>query len=174
MVRKLAENPTKEEKALKKIKKEKVKKPKKSEAPKDGDAAPKDGDAAPKDGDEQATANTDGSTDKKRQRKRRAKPGRKALREIITQQKATDLLIRRAPFRRLARELAAVEVANMPTASSGKAYRFKKEALTVLQQALEEAIIKDFSLELRCAIHAGRVTVHKADCDLVETMLKGY
>jgi len=44
--------------------------------------------------------------EQQKKKKHRWRPGTKALREIRTYQKSTDLLIRKLPFQRLVREIA--------------------------------------------------------------------
>jgi histone H3 len=82
----------------------------------------------------------------------RYKPGTVALREIRRYQKSTELLIRKLPFQRLAREIAIVFKDDM---------RFQSTALAALQEALESYLVSLFEDTNICAIHAKRVTIRK-------------
>lgn len=68
---------------------------------------------------------------------RRYRPGTVALREIRRHQKNTDLLIKKAPFRRLVRETAQKE-------TTGKGVRFQADALEALQVGAEGFMIDQF------------------------------
>jgi histone H3/H4 len=61
----------------------------------------------------------------------------KALREIRRYQKSTELLIPFAPFMRLCREITH-DVASQPD------YRWKREALTAIQEASEAYLVHLF------------------------------
>jgi len=90
-------------------------------------------------------------------KKHRRRPGALALREIRRYQATTDLQIRRAPFQRLAREVALSFKADA---------RFQSNALWTLQQAAEAYLTGLFADTNLCAIHAGRVTVFVKDMQL--------
>jgi histone H3/H4 len=79
--------------------------------------------------------------------------GTVALREIRQYQKSTELLIRRAPFSRVVRELAAA----LPSGIDG--VRFTPAALAAIQEAAEAHLVDVFSDTLLCALHAKRVTI---------------
>lgn len=66
---------------------------------------------------------------------KRYKPGIGALREIRRYQKSTDLLIRRAPFGRLVREIAEHFKHDL---------RFQASALAAIQEAAEAYLAKLF------------------------------
>ena len=88
---------------------------------------------------------------------RRFRPGTVALREIRKYQKSTDLLLRKAPFQRLVREIAQSYKSDL---------RFQSTAVLALQEASEAYIVgllKDTQL---CATHAKRVTVMPKDLQL--------
>ena len=87
----------------------------------------------------------------------RFKPGTVALREIRRYQKSTDLLLRRAPFQRLCREITQDYVTDM---------RFQAAALEALQEACEAYLVGLFEDTNECAIHAKRVTVQPRDMHL--------
>ena len=91
-------------------------------------------------------------------KKRRFRPGTKALREIRNFQKTTNLLIPRLPFSRLVREVAL----NATTQDM----RFKSSALMALQEACEAYLVQLFEDCVLCSIHARRVTVMPKDMSL--------
>lgn len=87
----------------------------------------------------------------------RYRPGTVALREIRKYQKSTDLLIRKLPFQRLVREIAA-EMKND--------IRFQSTAILALQEASEAYLVGLFEDTNLCAIHAKRVTIMAKDIQL--------
>lgn len=89
----------------------------------------------------------------------RFRPGTVALREIRRFQKTTDLLIRKMPFQRLVREIAAGH-------TSDQEIRFQSVALFALQEAAEAYLVGLFEDTNLCAIHAKRVTVMPKDMQL--------
>mmetsp|Transcript_20292 Transcript_20292/g.43894 ORF Transcript_20292/g.43894 Transcript_20292/m.43894 type:complete len:133 (-) Transcript_20292:51-449(-) len=91
-------------------------------------------------------------------RKRRMRPGEKALREIRAYQKSTDLLLRRLPFARLVREIQ--------TTMLRKSYRWQGTAILALQEAAEAHLVGLFEDANHCAIHAKRVTIMPKDLHL--------
>ncbi|XP_069025070.1 histone H3-like centromeric protein A isoform X2 [Embiotoca jacksoni] len=91
-------------------------------------------------------------------RKRRFRPGTKALMEIRKYQKSTDLLLRKGPFSRLVREVCQ-------NFSRGD-LRWQVYALMALQEAAEAFLVLLFSDANLCAIHAKRVTVFPRDIQL--------
>ncbi|KAK9533005.1 hypothetical protein VZT92_010362 [Zoarces viviparus] len=91
-------------------------------------------------------------------RKRRFRPGTRALMEIRKYQKSTDLLLRKGPFSRLVREVCQ--------SFSGEAFRWQVYALAALQEAAEAFLVLLFSDANLCAIHAKRVTVFPRDIQL--------
>lgn len=90
-------------------------------------------------------------------KKRRFKAGTVALREIKHYQKSTDLLLPRAPFQRLVREITGAIDGDL---------RFASQALIAMQEAAEAYLTGVFEDAQLCAIHAKRVTVQKKDLDL--------
>lgn len=91
----------------------------------------------------------------------RYRPGVVALREIRRYQKSTELLIRRAPFQRLVREIAQ-EFAHRV----GGAIRFQSSAVLALQEAAEAYLVGLFEDTNLCALHAHRVTILPKDIQL--------
>lgn len=87
----------------------------------------------------------------------RFRPGTVALREIRKYQKSTDLLIRKLPFERLVREIAAGIKVDL---------RFQSSALLALQEAAEGYMVGLFEDTNLCAIHAKRVTIMPKDIQL--------
>jgi histone H3 len=87
----------------------------------------------------------------------RYKPGTVALREIRRYQKSTELLIRKAPFQRLVREVAADFRTEL---------RFQQSAVEALQESAEAYLVGLFEDTNLCAIHAKRVTIMPKDIHL--------
>ncbi len=88
---------------------------------------------------------------------RRFRPGTVALREIRRYQKSTSLLLRRAPFQRLVREVASDFKSNLRMASG---------ALGALQEATEAYMVGLFEDANLAALHAKRVTIMPRDLGL--------
>jgi len=84
----------------------------------------------------------------------RYKPGTVALREIRKYQKSTEMLIRKAPFQRLVREIAQDYKSDL---------RFQSNAVLALQEAAESYLVGLFEDTNLCAIHAKRVTIMPKD-----------
>eukprot|EP00804_Cyclotella_cryptica_P025387 CCRYP_016521-RA/>CCRYP_016521-RA protein AED:0.02 eAED:0.02 QI:0/-1/0/1/-1/0/1/0/133 len=85
------------------------------------------------------------------------RPGTVALCEICKYQKSTELLIRKLPFQRFAREITQKDKADIC---------FQATALVAKQEASEVYLIgllEDMNL---CAIHARRVTIMPKDMQL--------
>ena len=92
----------------------------------------------------------------------RYRPGTVALREIRRFQKNTDLLIRKAPFQRLVREM----VQNDLSLAVRSDLRFQSTAMLALQEAAEAYLINVFEWTNLAAIHAKRVTIMPKDMQL--------
>ena len=90
---------------------------------------------------------------------RRWRPGTVALREIRKYQKGTDLLMRKAPFQRLVREIACGIKSDL---------RMQSTALLALQEAAEAYMVGLFHDTNACAIHAKRVTIMPKDMQLAQ------
>ena len=94
----------------------------------------------------------------------RYRPGTVALKQIRQYQKTTELLIRKLPFQRLVREIAAdSEIITSPLC--GKV-RFQRAAIMALQEAAEAYLVGLFEDTNLCAIHARRVTIMPKDIQL--------
>jgi len=78
----------------------------------------------------------------------RFRPGTVALREIRKYQKGTELLIRKLPFQRLVREIAADFKTDL---------RFQSSAIAALQEASEAYLVGLMEDTNLCAVHAKRV-----------------
>merc|ERR1712193_494279 len=87
----------------------------------------------------------------------RYRPGTVALREIRKYQKSSDLLIRKLPFQRLAREVAQQYKQDL---------RFESSSIMALQEASEAFVVGLFEDTNLCAIHARRVTLMPKDIQL--------
>lgn len=85
------------------------------------------------------------------------KRGTKALREIRAYQKGTQLLVPRAPFSRLVREIAS---------RLSPDFRFTRTALEALQEAAEAYIVGVMEDTQFCAVHGKRVTIFAKDMQL--------
>jgi histone H3 len=88
---------------------------------------------------------------------RRWHPGTVALREIRKFQKGTNLLIQKAPFQRLVREVAT---------SHKQDLRFQSSAILAIQEATESFVISVLADTNLCAIHTRRVTIQPKDLQL--------
>ncbi|CAM9499598.1 unnamed protein product [Ascophyllum nodosum] len=93
-------------------------------------------------------------------RRRRYRPGERALKEIRAYQRTTELLLRKLPFARLVKE---VQESFTPV---GKSYRWQGTALLALQEAAEAHLVSLFEDANLCALHARRVTVMVRDFQL--------
>jgi histone H3 len=94
--------------------------------------------------------------------KPRANPGKVALKEIRKFQRSTELLIRKAPFQRLVREITE----DIATDKGLEPLRFKGDAIMALQEASEAYLVGLFEDTNLCAIHAKRITIMPKDIQL--------
>eukprot|EP01099_Mayorella_cantabrigiensis_P002734 TRINITY_DN2209_c0_g1_i1.p1 TRINITY_DN2209_c0_g1~~TRINITY_DN2209_c0_g1_i1.p1 ORF type:complete len:206 (-),score=49.95 TRINITY_DN2209_c0_g1_i1:151-768(-) len=92
-------------------------------------------------------------------KKRRFRPGEKSLQDIRKYQKTHHLLLKKAPFIRLVREIA------QDTSKAGDV-RFQVKAIDALQEASEAYLVQLFEDTNLCAIHAKRVTIMDRDMKL--------
>ena len=119
-----------------------------------------------------APKNSGAKKDKKPIRSRAKKPGTKlchkflpgtvALRDIRRYQKGTELLLRKLPFQRLVREIAAE--------TSKKGLRFQASAVLAMQEATEAYMVNLFADTCLCAIHGRRVTIQPRDIQLARRL----
>ena len=87
------------------------------------------------------------------------RPGTIAIHEIRKYQKNTDLLIRKAPFQRLVKEIATNFKWDL---------RMQSTALLAPQEALEAYLVCLFEDSNDCAIHAKCVTIMPKDIQLAQ------
>lgn len=97
-------------------------------------------------------------------KRRRYKPGIRALQEIRRLQRTVNLLIPRAPFQRLVREIA------LNILNKGEDLRFQSIAITALQEAAEVYLTCLFEDTNLAAIHAKRVTIFPKDIQFVRRL----
>ena len=93
----------------------------------------------------------------------RYRPGTVALREIRKYQKSTDLLIHKAPFYRLVREVYG-DVASISHLSSD--YKWQGSSILALQEASEAYHVGLFEDTNLCALHYKRKTIMPKDIQL--------
>ena len=91
----------------------------------------------------------------------RYRPGTVALREIRRFQKTTELLIRKAPFQRVVRQIAL---------KIKKDVRFQSTAILALQEASEAYMVGMFEDTNLAALHAKRVTIQPRDMALARRL----
>ncbi|XP_072490051.1 histone H3-like centromeric protein A isoform X1 [Notamacropus eugenii] len=94
-----------------------------------------------------------------RRRRFPVRRGHRILREIRQLQKSTNLLIRRAPFGRLVREICL-------RYTRGVDFYWQSQALLALQEAAEAFITHLFEDAYLLSIHARRVTLYPKDIQL--------
>ena len=96
-------------------------------------------------------------------RKYKYRPGTRSLMEIRKYQKSTELLIRKAPFARVVREICM----DNTVCSWGAEIRWQANALIALQEASEAYLVNLLSNANLAAIHAKRVTIQPKDIHIV-------
>ena len=95
---------------------------------------------------------------------KRNRPGVVALREIRKYQKSTDLLLRKAPFLRICKEIVdSIERRRRETTSQ---LRFQASAVEALRESSESYLVAFFQETQLAAIHAKRVTIMPKDVGL--------
>lgn len=102
-----------------------------------------------------------------RRKKLKWRAGTVALREIRKQQKSTNLLIERAPFQRVVREI----IQDVHTTSGDDMMRISALAMEAIQVAGEAYLIDFLQLAGSLGIHAGRVTLMRKDCHAAKNFL---
>ncbi|KAJ3260238.1 histone H3.1 [Chytriomyces hyalinus] len=85
---------------------------------------------------------------------RRSRPATVALREIRRYQKWMELLIRKMPFQRMARDIAQ---------KTGINVRFQSSAIIAMQEAADAYLVRLCEDTNLAAIHAKRVTIQPKD-----------
>eukprot|EP01024_Parvocaulis_polyphysoides_P030266 TRINITY_DN27493_c1_g1_i3.p3 TRINITY_DN27493_c1_g1~~TRINITY_DN27493_c1_g1_i3.p3 ORF type:complete len:157 (+),score=9.22 TRINITY_DN27493_c1_g1_i3:242-712(+) len=101
-------------------------------------------------------------------KKRRAKKGTVALREIKRYQRSTELLIPFRPFSRLAREIT--QGLSIPFADT---FLWKKVGMEALQEAAETYLVQVLEDANLIAIHSKRVTIMPKDIALAQRLNPG-
>jgi histone H3 len=86
-------------------------------------------------------------------------PGTIAIHEIRKYQKNTDLLIRKAPFQHLVKEIATNFRSDL---------RMESTTILALQEASEAHLVRLFEDSNECAIHAKHVTIMPKDIHLAQ------
>ena len=97
---------------------------------------------------------------------RRYRPGTVALREIRRYQKTQELLIRRAPFGRLVRELT--------NEATKQVKRWTSDGIAALQEASEAYTTTLFEDSNLVAIHGKRVTCMPKDMQLIKALRREF
>ncbi|XP_073429140.1 histone H3-like centromeric protein A isoform X2 [Dendrobates tinctorius] len=92
-------------------------------------------------------------------RKRLYRPGERALKEIREYQKSTKLLLQRAPFARLVREICMAYSCGMP-------FSWQATAIMALQESAEAFLVHLLEDSYLCSLHANRVTLQVKDMQL--------
>ena len=86
------------------------------------------------------------------------------MKEIRHYQRSTNLLIRKAPFARLVREILLLRH------PAGMEFRWQKAAIECLQEASEAYLVHMLSDAYLCSIHARRVTLMPRDIRLIRRL----
>lgn len=81
------------------------------------------------------------------------------LKEMRKLQKSTDLLLRKLPFARVAREIST-------RFTRGVDFNWQAQALLALQEAAEAFLVHLFEDAYLLSLHAGRVTLFPKDVQL--------
>lgn len=102
-----------------------------------------------------------GKTDIKVRKPHRFRPGTQALRQIKRLQKTCELLLPKANFSRLVREIAGDFKSDI---------RFTANAMKALHEASEPFLIERFADAQLQAIHGKRITITDADLRMVARM----
>ena len=100
----------------------------------------------------------------------RWRSGTVALREIKKYQKSCDLLIRKAPFGRVVREICQ-DISDLKGRYLSY-IRFQSEALLALQEAAEALLVQRFELSFHLARHAKGITILPKDFNLANRLIK--
>ena len=91
----------------------------------------------------------------------RWRPGTVALREIKKYQRSVDNLIRRAPFRRLVREIANDFKVDL---------KFTKNSFDCLQEATEQFMVERFRQAQKACVHGKRLMLGVKDMQFAREM----
>ncbi|XP_056429042.1 histone H3-like centromeric protein A isoform X2 [Hyla sarda] len=137
------------------------KRPRASAAPKEPRASASRQNPGPSHRSARTTERPETSRNETKQKTRRYRPGTRALMEIRKYQRTTDLLIQRAPFARLVREICLKY-------TRGVTFLWQSMALKALQEASEFFLVDLFQHAYLCRGHAKRVTLRKEDIQLAK------
>eukprot|EP00744_Colponema_vietnamica_P003356 GILI01005157.1.p1 GENE.GILI01005157.1~~GILI01005157.1.p1 ORF type:complete len:157 (+),score=14.59 GILI01005157.1:45-473(+) len=91
----------------------------------------------------------------------RWRPGTVALREIRKYQASVTMLIRRAPFQRLVREVVQ---------KTKESLRMSRSAVDAIQESTEAYMVSLFADATLCTLHAKRVTLMSRDIKLARRL----
>ena len=94
--------------------------------------------------------------------------GMRALQEIRKYQSLTELLIRKAPFAQLVREIC------LDVCVNGVDIRWQSNAILAIQEASEQYLVRLFQDTNLCAIHVKRVTIKPKDMFLVKHIVEDH
>jgi histone H3/H4 len=100
------------------------------------------------------------------ERKRRSRPGTRALREIKKYQRSTERLIPNLAMQRLVRQIAQ----DLFTQPGADPMRWTGPALQAVHEAAEAYLSELFDSTNLCAIHAKRVTITPHDIQLARRL----
>ncbi|KAH7418797.1 histone H3 variant CENP-A [Cadophora sp. MPI-SDFR-AT-0126] len=100
-------------------------------------------------------------------RKRRCRPGTKALREIRRYQQSTELLMSKLSFSCVVREIAK------DFRPDGMEFRWQSDAIKALQEAGEAFLVHLFEDTNLLAMHTKRVTITQKDMQLARRIRGG-
>ena len=95
------------------------------------------------------------------------RPTSRALLEIREFQKTTHMLINRAPFQRLVREILNDIYESQARVAD---FRWQASAIEAMQEASEDYLVGLFEDTNLCAIHAKRVTIMPKDMNLARRL----
>lgn len=101
---------------------------------------------------------------------KRTKSGVKALREIRKYQQSTSLLLAKAPFARLVREITEDILQETHSKINVPELRYQSSALGALQSAAEAHLTTMFEQANKAAIHAKRQTIKPKDIQFVRDL----
>lgn len=96
-------------------------------------------------------------------RRKRARPGQVALKDIQRLRSTTNMLIPKVAFHRLVRDLTAPFTTDLP-------YKYQMAALLALQEACEAYLVYLFEDANLCCVHAKRVTIFPRDIHLARRL----
>lgn len=95
-----------------------------------------------------------------KKKKHRYRPGTVALREIRKFQRSTEILTKKAPFRRVLDQIC------MEEGGLTEQFRLQSDIIPLLQEAAQSHLIQVMEDANLCTIHAKRITVKPIDVQL--------